>query len=88
MASEPEKIAALFDVLEEIGELFKEAPAEEITQLITDCTIKGTMPDRTPDMIRQAFLLRSGLLLGVFLYRQYTVNPDRTVEVMPNGFDT
>lgn len=76
------KIAEGIEILEEIGNLFKEAPPEEIAQLMEDCKVKAMQPHRTPEMVRQAFLLRSGLTLGLILFCQFQFDPN-TREFLP-----
>jgi len=84
--NDAQKIALAIEIMQEINDLFKEAPAEEINQLMRDCQSKATQPHRTPDMIRQAFLLRSGLILGTLMYRTFDFDPEtRDFVVLPHG---
>lgn len=84
--NDAQKIALAIEIMQEINDLFKETPAEEINQLMEDCKIKAMQPNRTPDMIRQAFLLRSGLILGTLMYRTFDFDPDtREFKVLGNG---
>ena len=84
--NDAQKIALAIETMQEINDLFKKAPAEEINQLMRDCQIKGTQPNRTPDMVRQAFLLRSGLILGTLMYRNFDFDPKtREFTVIADG---
>lgn len=84
--NDAQKIALAIEIMQEINDLFKEAPAEEINQLMEDCKVKAMQSNRTPDMIRQAFLLRSGLILGTLMYRNFDFNPTtREFTVLSDG---